>query len=339
MSERPLGWVFLLATTLLLANCDWDPAHDHILDPDNPQSRPFGSLRLTVLTLDQHPVNNAYAQIKEVGRFGTTDTSGVVCFYDLPEGEWWVVAYRNSVPDTVYAPDSVQVTIRHFTRTDTNLQLDAVPSFINVTVNSITQAVNIDSNYIYARLTARVFDPDGITDLDRVEWKLRDLRNNILMHDTLDHYDPDSAYWWEEIPSGEFPGGNLINTFTTPFIFESYDHAGNSSQSTAYLARIIYRPPELRAVVQSGPKPTLRWNYSWSLEFPVPESFYYLVSIYEVPSETLVYRRQLIPDGSGEISHTVEDSLEIAGTYRWDVWVFDLFGNNARSLRNGFVVG
>jgi len=329
--------LIFLVTTSMLASCDWDPAHDSIFDPDNPLYRPVGSLRLTVLTLIQQPIYDAVVQLPDVGRFGTTDTNGVAYFDDLPEGDWWVVAYRNSVPDTVYAADSVKVSIKLGVLTEASLRLDAVPSFISVTVNSITQYVDPDTNYIYARLTARVFDPDGDADLDRVEWWLQD--NGISMQDTLDFApDPDSALWWAEIPSEDFPDSNLSNTLTRPFTFEAFDRAENSSQSTAILARIIYSSPELQPVGAGNP-PTLEWYFRWTDEHLDLEYFYYILNIYSTQSdESLVYRKQISPTVSIRMVHIVEEELETGGTYWWDVWVFDRFGNSVRSPRPGFVV-
>ncbi len=325
--------------TSMLTNCDWDPAHDSIFDPDNPLYRPIRSLRLTVLTLNVDiPIRDAVVQLPDVGRFGTTDSNGVAYFDDLPEGDWWVVAYRNSVPDTVYAADSVKVSIKLGVLTEASLRLDAVPSFISVTVNSIAQYVDSENNYIYARLTARVFDPDGDADLHRVEWWLQD--NGVSMQDSLNFApDPDSAFWWAEIPSEDFPGSNLSNTLTRPFTFEAFDYEENSSQSTAYLARIIYSPPDLTSVGQENP-PTLVWDFNWRLEPLDWESSYFILNIYSTQSdESRFYRKQIPLNESSHREHDVEEELEVGGTYWWDVWVFDRFGNSARSLRPGFVVG
>jgi hypothetical protein len=303
--------VWLCVAVVVCCSCEWDPPHDNILDPDSPNYRPppiivIGSLEVAVRTMS-----------------------------DLPQGEWQAIAYRDTRSDTVYAHDTITVEIQPAKLTRATFHLDALPSFVGTKVNAITQYEQ-DDRTIYAHLTARVADPDGIADLARVEWMLVDPDQGILMRDTLDFYNPDSAYWWVDVPSADFPGGNITNALTLPFRFVAVDDAGNSSQSSALLARVLYRVAGLLNDQKEPPNPTLRWNYSYGQEFTSPEEFYFSLHIYD--GESIVYKRQIIPDVAGYWVHTVEDTLEIGRSYEWDVWVVDLHNDQVRSVSEMFQV-
>ena len=339
--------ILCLSALSALVGCDLDPPHDNIFDPDNPNYRPVGNLLINVRTLDlQMPIADATVLLPELKRLGTTDRNGEVLFSELPLGEWWVVAYRDVISDTVYGRDSVMVTIGQAVQTDTLLGLDALPTFTSVKVNSITTVKREGGDeykVIVARLKARVIDPDGAADLERVEWKLLDTLHDpiqVLMHGILTIYqNPDSAYWWAEIPSDSFPGNTLSNSLTLPFTFEAFDEAEKSSESTAYLARVINDVPTLQAVgSKPPPHPDLRWQFYWDLQFPNIESFYFLVRIYKdhVPP-ILAYEEKVDPDISGYFRCTVKDSLESI-SYLWEVLAVDLFGNYSRSVQNKFTV-
>jgi len=330
--------VMLLTFLLACSSCEWDPPHDNVLDPDSPNYRPFGSLEVTVRTLDVPglPIAGAMVLLLEIGRFGTTNDSGIVRLRDLPEGTWSVIAYRDVYPDTVYARDTIAVDIYPAKLTRVDFHLDALPTFINTKVNAITQYVPED-RIVYARLTARVSDPDGIANLARVEWMLVDPDKGILMRDTLDFYNPDSAYWWADVPSADFPGGNITNALTLPFLFVAVDRVGNSSQSSALLARVLYRTAVPLNDQNEPPNPTLRWNYSYGQEFTSPEEFYFFLHIYDGDNR-IVYQRQIIPDNAGYWVHNVEDALGIGSYYEWDIWVVDLYNDQVRSVREMFQV-
>ncbi|NQT34312.1 hypothetical protein HQ587_03910 [bacterium] len=321
-----------------LAGCDWDPPHDNIFDPDNPSYQPLGSLTFKVLTFDlpSQPIANATVLLPELGRLWTTDQTGEASFSELPEGKWWVIAYRDVIPDTAYGRDSIRVTIEQAMTTLYSLRLDALPSFTETRVNSITigskdheGSTSID---ILARLTARVHDPDGIADLDRVEWRIPG-----YPPDTLEHYDPDLLYWWDEVPSEEFPGQNLVNTLTLPFTFEAFDRSGNSSQSIAYLARVISNIPYgMRVIPPIDRLPKLEWYFSRRSYFPNDTCFVYLVKIFR--EESIEYEKEVAHTNIGiDVQHTVEDSLGY-GWHDWEIWVVDTFGNQARSLRERFLI-
>lgn len=323
---------------LTLAGCEWDPPHDNIFDPDNPSYQPLGSLTFKVLTFDwpPQPIANATVLLPGLGRIRTTDRTGEACFSELPEGEWWVIAYRDVIPDTAYGRDSILVTIEQAMDTLYSLRLDALPSFTGTRVNSIAVAskdslgsTTID---IIARLTAQVYDPDGIHDMNRVEWRIPG-----YPPDTLEHYDTDSLFWWDEVPSEEFPGQSLANMLTIPFTFEAYDDCGNSSQSTAYLARVISEVPvDLSVIPPLGPHPKLDWYFVWTRYFENASSFFYLVRIFG--EEALIYEKMVTDTSSGfYVQHTVEETLGY-GWHDWEIWVVDTFGNQARSLRERFII-
>ncbi|MDP8241153.1 MAG: hypothetical protein P9X24_18855 [Candidatus Hatepunaea meridiana] len=334
-------WAVFLITLFTLTGCNWDPPHDNVFDPGNPNYKPLGSLYIKVLTYwpPQRPIGDATVWLPELGRLRCTDSKGEVSFSELPEGEWWVIAYRDIIPDTAYARDSIRVTINQAMQTHDSLRLDALPFFRNVRVNSKTvvdrdNQGNVYKN-VYAILTAQADDPDGIGDIERIEWRLLN-----LMEGTLD-FKRDSIYWQVEIPSEDFPGGDLINTLTLPFTFEAYDNLGNSSQSITTLARVITDVPVLRSVTPAVRQPILRWLFYWNHPFRNTDSFSYLVRILSTDAEPeLVYQRYIsaTPEAGYEEEHLVEEPLTFGSSYLWEVWVIDLFGNHSISLRPGFTV-
>ncbi len=326
-----------------LSGCQWDPPHDNPLDHgSNAYHYPFGSLTVQVQTLNWQPVAAATVLLPELGQFAVSDDSGLVHFNEIPTGTWWAVAYREISGRAVYARDSAQVTIVVKNDSELSLQLDALPEFIStyaVSVSSADSANQPDPDYII-RLKATVLDPDGITHLARVEAFLIDtLRNYYLTLDLQYSTNPDSAFWWKDIPANSFPNQSTDNALFLPFTFRAYDFAGKASPPrTAFVARVLHGVPGIQDPLQDF-LPHLEWNYTYWNELTDISTFNYLVRIYrESPELTEIYRRTIIPGESASGEHYVEVPLA-NGTYLWEVWVLDNFGNSSRSRRGILKIG
>ena len=341
MLRRVPYLVICIMVFICLLGCQWEPPHDNIFDPDHSNYKPFGNLDLRVLTfgVPPQPVASATVLIPELGRIQTVNINGLASFKELSEGTWWVCAYRDIIPDTVYARDSIQVEIRQTFTTDINLQLGALPVFRYAKVISekrqlADRSAYPDSIELKAVLTAEVWDPDGEREIKHVVWRLQD-----LMLDTL-QFRTDYSYWFLDVPSSSFPGNDLAYSINLPYSFEAYDSRGNSSKATAHLVRVIQIIPErMTANFPNEPKvrPKLSWILYWRDIFGRTEEFTCLLRIFL--HEDLVYERYIPNDGNfTQYEHTVEKSLIQGQQYIWEVWVIDNLENKSRSERDLFIV-
>lgn len=320
----------------LSQGCQWDPPRDNPLDSaSDAYHNPFGFLRFRVQTLVQQPIFNATVMIPELGRFALADSHGIANFDEIPIGTWWVVAFRDTPGNAIYARDSVQVTIDILQTTEKGLLLDALPS-----VNSayaLSGALMEDSSfaYFYIRLKATISDPDGIADLAQAE---------VTFSDTIQSYDvrvelqyrADSAFWWADIPSNSFHNGKTDNALFLPFTFRAFDFAENVSPvRTTFVPRILHSPAEITGIQIAGAQITVDWNFTYWNELLDASTYNYIVIIYRAPELIEIYRRTVTPDGSAIGRHIVESPLQ-PGYYTCEVWVVDKFGNSIRSERWSF---
>ena len=335
----------LVALTLTgaLNGCRWEPTHDNPIDPASPYYRRTGSLTVRVETLNHSPIRDATVIITELGRFGATNDSGFVVLEQLQPGNWWVRAYRDVIPEAIYGRDSVFVPIQAGVSSDTLIQLNALPIFTGAGVYSVTEGITDDERRYLLRFRASVTDPDGQADLSIVRWTA----DSVLV-DTM-QYQPDSAYWWSDLPADSFPG-QFEDALGTLFYFEALDQAGLATRSPAtHLWRIIHDTPVLRSFVTDTAgviivQPlNLRFNYFFARDFSSPDSTQYnfLARIFDLTTPGLpvmVYSVRIAPTIFNLIEHTIPDTLPPA-RYYWEVYVLDKFGNSSRSPQEEFTIG
>jgi hypothetical protein len=327
---RYLKYLLFLVVLIWFTDCQWDPDHSNPFDPDNPNYEEIGSLRLKIYPLNWNddPIQGATVLIDQLSRFGVTDSTGEVYFDNVPADTITITAYRDSDDEIIYARNSKKVVIEPSKTTFDSLQLDALPIFDSTKVNSITIVVD-DQTKVTAKLKAWVHDPDGNRDLKRVEFDSFDISAEL-------HYNPDSLYYQLDVPSEDFPGGDLRNTLLQPFTFRAFDQAGNSSETTSLLARVINGYPEY-LVYTFYPAP-LVWNYALYAQLPDTSRFNYLVRIYTADIDrAIVYEKMVVPSISARNEHRIEKVLNF-GDYYYQVWVIDLFGNMARSELGTLIV-
>ncbi|MCF7810844.1 hypothetical protein K9N50_07630 [bacterium] len=328
MFFRYLKYLIYSMVLVWFVGCEWDPDHSNPFDPDNPNYEEIGNLRLKVYPLDRHadPIPGVTVLISELGRFEITDESGQVFFDQVPADTLKVVAYRNDNSEIVYARDSIEVIVEPYKTKFDSLRLDAVPIIDSCKVNSVTlieDSSGYDITKVSARLTAWVRDPDGILDLDSVVFSFPEIRRKLS-------YNLDSLFWRTDIPSEEFPGGDLRNTILKFFTFEAFDKTKNFTHAETLLGRVINGVPRLYPHSGSA-TPLLDWTYLLYNQLPNIESFNYLLRIYTADAERdTVYQRIVVPDESSYNTHQIEKELDY-GDYFYQVWVIDLFGNMSRS--------
>lgn len=302
-----------------------------LLDP-LPQTP--GSLSMQIINYNQQPIKDATALVTltNFDLSKRTDSLGLANFDDVPAGEWWVSAFRTDIPGPIYARDSILVVINTGAPTYVSLRLDALPYFVDVSVNAITIAFQHRA-FNKLRLKARVEDPDGPSDLDYVEYQFEDTLTGDVISGRL-AYNLESAYWVVEIPSENLPGGNIDNATNAPFRFFVFDDKGNSVATESSLLKVIHNAPDLNPRdIAPTPRPTLRWIYHLTDEFSDTTQFNYLVEIHQTyPDQFLFYDTLLVPIVQNNPSHTVDRPLQ-AGDYEWYIYVIDNFGNYSRSER------
>lgn len=305
----------------------------------SPLPVPPGSLSLRVLTLTQQPIVGATVLITEVGQFALSGADGMAHFGELPVGDWWVRAFRAEDVGAIYGRDSLLVMVRSLVESDTSIRLDALPIFSSVSANSVAYAEirTQPDPYYFVRLKATVIDPDGLADLTRVESRLIDPSRADTLSVGL-RFNPDSSFWWVDIPSDSFPDRLIDNALTLPFTLQAFDVAGNGSPlERAYLARVIHGVPSLLPV-QPEARPFLRWNYSLYNEFSGITLFNYRIRIYRNTDERpLAHEQQVVPDNSSYNEYRTLVQLP-SGNYLWEVWVLDLFGNSSRSAKDPLTI-
>ncbi len=312
--------VTLMIFTLSLIGCQWDPPHSNPWDQVSP------SLSFEVWSLgivNQVEVVGATVQIKELGLFATTDSTGTAFFDKVDPGTWMVVAFRDGeqIPD--YAIDSVLITVNPGHQTKT-IRLDALPHFAYSTVNVHSfETANREVVDHKIRLKTKVIDSDGDFDLNRVEWRFKDVS------DTLNYnQDRDSAFHEftiQEIESLEFPY-SIAEAQLDDFDFEAFDQLGNSTIVSAGIDNTINVVPT--TVLAIGPE--VEWVFAWNQEFSDTTEFKYLLRIYTQGQPELVYEKYIVPRGAYRTLHRVADTL-IPGTYLYYVWVIDNYGNFIRT--------
>lgn len=294
-----------------------------------------GQLSVQVLNKSSQPIEHATVIITEHGKFSLTDTEGSAQLDDIPPGEVWVTAYRTKPMDPVYASDSLLVSVHPGALTYASFRLDAMPSFIEVAVTSNGYGYSLNSIIHKVRLKARAEDPDGRTDVQYVTYHFTIPESQITLHDTLRWFgDQDSTYWWTEIPSEVFPGGNIDNAQNAPFYFEAFDSDSNSVLAEGSLLKVIHDFPNVDPIqVNPQNQPTIAWYYYWRDEFVDTTQFNYLLRITKDDIEpVVVYDTLLVPISQSNPSHQVAEVLD-EGSYYFYIWVIDRFGNFSRSLR------
>jgi len=288
-----------------------------------------------VFNQDRLPIQGATVRIERLGQFRITDSTGYAYFYEIPVSNWWVAAFRYDDEQIVYARDSIFVTTNVGSPTYARINLDALPFFIDVSVNAMTIQVQRLGNPIKKlHLKVYVEDPDGPVDLKRVEWRFRELFGTLAYN-----RDSVSAYWEAELSATDFPDtvegiGDALNA---PFYFEAFDESEKSVNTEATLIRILRQVPNLRDY-EGDPPQVIHWSYDWYDDFEPGERFDYLFRVFRADPDDAVMVYDTLWQG-GEmnvIDHKVGVVLE-AGDYHCYVWVLDRFGNFSRSRRGNII--
>ncbi|MBT7615685.1 MAG: hypothetical protein HN590_00200 [Calditrichaeota bacterium] len=296
----------------------------------------ISNLSFQVLSLgnvNPMPVMGATVRIYELNLYVTTDSSGTAYFENVIEGDWWVVAYKDGGDTPHYATDSVKVSVHPGAIATGSIQLDALPYFdyAKVNVHSFELGVNEEPEH-EVRLKAKVIDPDGAYDINRVEWHFKDVS------DTLNYnQDRDSAFYEIIIPitdppSFDFPYSLGIAN-VNDFYFEAFDQLGNSTTVKAEISRIMDHCPTNHTAFESE----ISWWYFWDRVFNDVTEFNYLLRIYSFGANDVVYDTTLVPTEMSFVDHQIATQLE-AGSYLYYIWVTDNFGNFVRSLPNSLEV-
>ena len=321
--------VTLLVITIALSGCQWDPPHSNPWDPGNS----IPSLAIQVLSrgfVNQVPVAGATVQIQALNLIATTDSTGMAFFDEVKTGTWWVSAVRQGEEIPIYALDSILVTVNPASQTTTSVRLDALPYFVYAKVNVLSfQEGNTEVLVKKIRLKAKVIDPDGDIDLNRVEWRFKDFV------DTLNYNQhSDSAFHEIEILSSDFPYP-LGQAQLDDFYFEAFDQIGNSTIITARIQRIISALPF--SIRQSGPE-VIEWWFIWREVFDNVTDFNHLLRIYSNPFQPeIVYDSLIVRESSNFVVHHISKPLAPA-SYFFYIWVIDTEGNFIRTSAQPLII-
>lgn len=312
-----------------MLGCQWNPSHDNPMDPDF--YRKPNVLNFLVQNLDRQPIPDANVRIDALGRFTKTDSLGIARFEDLPAGDSWITASRISGEMPLYALDSILITISLGTTINASINLDALPYFTSVVVNS--QAIkpnDTDNAIVRLFLKTEVEDPDGPADVRDVLWRFKGLDGSQEMDGSLD-FKQDSMYYSGIILSNAFPDSNIDIAMEGTFTFEAFDGQENSVTAVTSLNRIFHGRFQWDPIYDEQ-YALLEWTYDWNADFDDTQSFNYLLRIFkdDPDGSFQVYEKLLGSSGNAHQVHEIEEEFP-GGRYTCFVWVIDRFGSFLRS--------
>jgi hypothetical protein len=301
----------LLILSLLLA-CS--PKRDNPFDLNSPEYEGYPIYGHVERIYNGGPIPDAEVSLWPIGRFTFADSSGGFTFSNLEPGEYNLWAEAQG-----FAAESLSITLEDPEGEEVNLLLDALPVLSRSRV--ITQV--IDNTFpvpdsLNAIFRTRVYDPDGLLDIDTVFV--------IIEDDTFGLSHADSEYV-SILPEGDLPGGTLESLLGTAHRFEVHDLSGNGScDSLVYLTRIVTNYARQNSPVGGAtvdPSPTLSWRPTFA-SYPVHFDIrIYLIDI----GLPLVYSVESIHGDS--TNYQVQATLS-AGEHIWVIWTIDEHGNSAR---------
>lgn len=210
---------------------------------------------------------------------------------------------------------------------------DRVSRITGFSVKTEHIAANLpDPEKTIVHTEAEIIDPDGV---QRVYLEVADsLRYIMVFNSSIGRY----MYSFKP----EQAGYNINRFIGASFRIHVYDRAGNVTTSDrAQISRVLQDLPEIVRPTADRPadsRPTLVWK-----KYFANFSFLYKVQIRTIAGtvtfeESDITPKQIVP---GDTLHydslAVTDSLA-DGQYLWNVWVFDVLGNQSRSTTQRFIV-
>ncbi len=314
---------------VLAAGCA-DVPRDNPLDPLSPGYNGQGALSGTVvLKLQGTPIPLARVSVPEAAVSVATDSLGHFIVSRLPAGTWTVISSQEN-----FTPDTEHVSLPAGGAQSLTISLNGAPTVLSDSI--LTRKIDqyYPSAQYYVDVSARVTDPNGISDLDSVWFSAGSVLYPMA-------YDPSLQQYLTRVFKYDIPTNTIQWLVGRPLFIVSRDRSGAVNTSDPfYVSRVIETgatpvyPSSLNNDTTGG-VPLLKW-----LAPDVTFAFTYTLTISrdDAGTQTVVWQEANVNSLLTQYQYPAGATPLDPGIYVWSVTVVDEFGNFCRSKESSFVV-
>ncbi len=318
------------ALIVLMSRCGPDAPHDNPLDPLNPSANFSIGGRVFNFYPPFNGLPNVQVVLLPLNRQTTTGPSGEFIFANIQRGQFQLIG---TAPG--YRADTLTLTIKQ--DTTVVLHLDALPRLDSIRITSHRVGRFFPpEDLLYVQFAAVGADPDGASDITRIQFLLPDLS----VTDTLSPLQIVNATQVKGAvrkTASELNLTSIENLVGKAVYFTIGDKPGARVTSPPhYLFRVIPRIPTVvsPSALTSIPADSARILFRWEpISFPF--AFTFTVELYrlDLGIGTLV---NSVTNISADTTEIYLPNPGTAGDYFWVVYVVDEFGNSSRSREGAF---
>jgi hypothetical protein len=309
-----------------------DAPHDNPLDPLSPSYSTVAALSGSVaLKSILTPVSSAQIRSVEEGIIVVSDSSGRFAFPRLSLGSQTLICSKAN-----YVPDTQKVTLAGNSSPIVTFVLNGAPTVVSRSI--LTRKIDqyYPSPQYYVDVTADVSDPNGVTDLDSVYFRVDSLMFPM-------DYVVSTKMFQTRIFKYDLPTNTIQWLVGRPLYIVSKDRSKAVNTSDFFLVTRVIEfgatptyPASANNDTTSG-TPVLKWtppgvtfNYSYTLT----------ISRDDAGTQTVVWTLSNLSSFYEQYSYPTDGSVQAltAGNYVWAVTIVDEFGNSCRSKESFFVV-
>jgi hypothetical protein len=317
---------------LLLATSCADAPRDNLLDPLSPNYQGDGAVTGSVLLKNiASRIPGAQIRSLEEGLAVMSDSAGAFIFRRLSLGTQTLVCSKDYC-----VPDTQRIVLTSGSSQSVTFVLNGTPRVLSQQI--LTRKVDqyYPSPQYYVDVSADITDPNGITDIDSVWFKVDSLQfpmdylpSTKLFHTTIFKYDiPTNTIQWLVgrplyIVSRDL--SQAVNISDPFFVTRVIEYGATPVSPSSQNNDTTNGTPLLKWL-----PPSVTFNYTYTLTISrIDGGTPTIVWIH--PDVNSYYEEWTFPsDGSGQVL--------VPGDYVWAVTVVDEFGNSCRSKESFFVV-
>ena len=321
--------IIFLLIPFLFYGCISEAPHDNILDPESKNFENFGKITGNVSTYYQpfSPLANAFIQIDSMNLSTRTDKDGFFEITNIPSGTYKVKSFYYG-----YRTDSATVTISNNIQ-DINFNLNALPAFESITVNShhVSRWFPAEDFY-YLAVSVNVSDLDGTNELDSVKIDIP----SIGFTDTLFSTGANGLYQ-QTIFENQMPVQTMRSLEGIPMHFICWDRVNNKTLSSdKYIPRIVQDVPVIISPTALQVINNFPTEFSWEQIF-LEYDFNLKIEIYQINIGIFSKVREYNNILPNTATFMVNQSLP-PGDYFWVIYIVDEFGDTSSSKEGSFRV-
>lgn len=316
----------LAILSMLLQGCLDDVPHSNPLDPENAPTNFTLFGQVGTFYQPRKPIVGATIQIDSLNVIVFSNAEGRYTIPNLPPGRHWVSCKAEG-----YAEMDLQIEIISDHQQD--FLLDGLPQFEDILVSTHHRSRWFPNEEIYyLDFYTRVFDPDGIGDIQSVFYRI----DAFDLSDTLE----------AGITAGVFTKTVFSRTLAIQSIhqligkkidFFVQDDFGMQTQSEPiFLTRIIDQVPVILSPSELQSVPSDSIVFRWERVF-LPYEATLSIEIFQINLGIALKQHSItnIPINKSEYS---SDQSVSRGDYYWNLLIVDEFGNSSGSKEGVFRV-